>query len=140
MDVVCIGIRDSRKGDEMTKTINCPSEAQEQAALFQWIEWNTGNHPELKLCMHIPNGGYRNKREAHNLKMQGVKPGVPDIFLPVARKGYHGIFIELKRQKGGKLSESQKEWLDALFNQGYLAVRCDGADEAISTLERYLKI
>ena len=45
----------------------------------------------------------------------------------------------MKRQKGGRLSPEQKEWIDGLFSQGYLAVRCDGADEAIGLLERYLK-
>ena len=119
---------------------NVPYEADEQKAIFEWIGYSIGRFPELKLCMHIPNGGYRNPREAHNLRLQGVKSGVPDLFLPVAKRGYHGLFIELKRKKGGRLSEDQKQWLDDLFEQGYLAVRCDGADEAIGMLERYLEI
>ena len=89
---------------------------------------------------HIPNGGMRSKAEAVRFKRIGVKAGVPDLCLPVARKGYHGLYIELKRQKGGKLSEDQKKWLDDLFAQGYLAVRCDGADEAIGILSNYLGV
>ena len=88
--------------------------------------------------MHIPNGGYRNPREAHNLKLQGVKPGVPDLFLPVARGGWHGLFIEMKRQKGGRLSDDQKAWIDALTDQHYLAVRADGAEQACEILYKYL--
>ena len=124
----------------MKKTINYPTEEQEQAVVFQWAEIMENRYPELKLLYHVPNGGLRSKSEAVRFKRVGVKSGVPDICLPVARKGYHGLYIEMKRQKGGTLSKPQREWLDDLFAQGYLAVRCDGADEAISTLERYLKI
>ena len=117
-----------------------PTEEQEQAVIFQWAEIMVNRHPELRLLYHIPNGGWRSKPEAVRFKRAGVKAGVPDLCLPVARKGYHGLYIELKRQKGGRLREDQKQWLDDLFEQGYLAVRCDGADEAIGMLERYLEI
>ena len=117
-----------------------PTEEQEQAVIFQWAEIMVNRHPELRLLYHCPNGGWRSKPEAVRFKRIGVKAGVPDLCLPVARKGYHGLHIELKRQKGGKLREDQKQWLDDLFAQGYLAVRCDGADEAIGMLERYLEI
>ena len=140
MDVDYINSHNSRMGGKMKKTINCPTEEQEQAAIFQWAALMQGQYPELRLLHHIPNGGQRNKATAARLKAQGVKPGVPDIFLPVSRRGYHGLYIELKRKKGGQLSEHQKEWLDALFSEGYLAVRCDGADEAIGIIADYLKI
>lgn len=71
-------------------------EAREQEALFRWADFAAGTMPELKLLYHIPNGGSRNKAEAANLKRQGVKAGVPDLFLPVPRGGYHGLYIELK--------------------------------------------
>ena len=117
-----------------------PTEEQEQAYIFQWAEIMAFQVPELELLHHIPNGGMRSKAEAVRFKRTGVKAGVPDLCLPVARKGYHGLYIELKRQKGGKLSEDQKKWLDDLFAQGYLAVRCDGADEAIGILSNYLGV
>lgn len=41
----------------------------------------------------------RDKATAVALKRQGVKAGVPDICLPVARNGYHGLHIELKAGK-----------------------------------------
>lgn len=123
----------------MRREITQPTEEQEQVAVFEWISYNLNKYPELRFCLHIPNGGLRSKSEAVRFKRAGVKKGVPDILLPVARKGYHGLWIEMKRQKGGHLSSEQKEWLDGLFQQGYLAVRCDGADEAIGMLERYLK-
>lgn len=80
---------------------NTPSEDVEQAQLFAWAAYASGKYPELALMHHIPNGGKRGKAEAARFKLQGVKAGVPDIFLPCARGGCHGLYIELKRVKGG---------------------------------------
>ena len=115
------------------------SEAEEQRILFQWIEYSKGAHPELKYCYHIPNGGSRNRIEAHNLKLEGVKAGVPDICLPVPCGDYHGLYIELKRTKGGVVSDAQKEWIEMLNGRGYLAVVAKGANEAIKVISDYLK-
>ena len=113
-------------------------ESVEQICLFKWAAYYENQYPELKLMHHIPNGGSRNKREAANLKKQGVKAGVPDICLPVARGGYHGLYIEMKAGKN-KPSENQKEWMAMLNFQGYLAVVCYGWEEASKVIERYLK-
>ena len=71
-----------------------PSEGQEQATLFNWARMMEGMYPELRLMFHVPNGGGRSKAEAGRFKMEGVKAGVPDIFLPVPRGNYHGIPAE----------------------------------------------
>lgn len=115
-----------------------PTESEEQIAIFQWAAYAEAAHPDLRLLYHVPNGGYRNIATAARLKAEGVRHGVPDIVLPVARGGYHGMYLELKRSRGGRLSPEQAEWLDALTAQGYYAVRCDGAEAAIETIRRYL--
>ena len=112
-------------------------EAQEQQTLFAWAALSVGKYPELALLYHIPNGGSRNKIEAANLKRQGVKAGVPDICLPVARGGYHGLYIELKAGRN-KATEKQREWLTALEREGYQAVVCYGWEEAKKAIEEYL--
>lgn len=112
-------------------------EAQEQAAVFEWAAWASKRTPELNLLYHVPNGGSRNPVEARNLKAQGVKAGVPDLVLPVARGQYHGLYIELKR-KGGRPQESQLWWIAHLREQGYAALICYGADDARATIARYL--
>lgn len=116
-----------------------PTEDTEQAHIFVWAAWARGKYPELDLMHHIPNGGKRSKSEAARFKAQGVKAGVPDIFLPCARGGYHGLYIELKRTKGGKISAAQKEWIDALRGQGYKVIVCYGFDEAKEVIISYLE-
>lgn len=69
---------------------------------------------------------------------QGVKPGVPDLFIPRAAGKYHGLFIEMKREKGGKLSIAQAEWIALLRKEGYAARVCAGFDAARQTIERYM--
>ena len=115
------------------------TEAQEQRALFQWIAHNTWKWPELRLCFHIPNEGLRNPRTGQRLKEQGMKPGVPDIFLPCARGVYHGLFIELKRQKYSRVSEEQAVWIDRLNRLGYRAVICKGWEAAKAEIVAYLE-
>jgi hypothetical protein len=114
-----------------------PSEHNEQKTLVEWVAWNTGQHPELSLLYAVPNGGYRMEQTGARLKSEGVKAGVPDLCLPVARQGFHGLFIELKARHG-TLKPTQQAWLAALNEQGYLAVVCWGADEAIATIKDYL--
>ena len=70
-------------------------EAREQEALFRWVAFARSGMPDLDMLYHIPNGGSRNRKEAYNLKLQGVRAGVPDLCLPVARGKFHGLYIEL---------------------------------------------
>lgn len=113
-------------------------ESDEQQALFQWAKLMQGKHPELSLLHSIPNGGKRNAREASRLKREGALAGVSDIFLPVARKGFHGLYIELKI-KGGKPSDNQKWWIAETSKQGYYSTVCFGWTEAKGVIERYLE-
>ena len=64
---------------------------------------------------------------------------MPDIFLPVPRKGFHGLYMELNRQKGGVVSESQSKWLGALMERGYMTSVCYGVDQAIKVIKEYLE-
>ena len=115
------------------------SEEQEQAALFQWLYLYQERYPEIGLLFHIPNGGLRVKSEAARFKRIGVKAGVPDLFLPVARGDHHGLFVEMKREKGGRVSAEQKSWIELLREQGYRVEVCKGAEEAVSVVLDYLK-
>lgn len=124
----------------MNKTkIPTPREGEEQATLFNWAAMQTYHYPELKLMFHIPNGGKRSKTEAARFQKEGVKAGVPDIFLPVARGGYHGLFIELKRLSNSRVTTAQNEWTAELREQGYAAEVCKGWIAASALIEKYIK-
>lgn len=132
----CKGIKRADKGNPVKPKT---TEADEQKALMQWAKWQEGRYPELKLLYHCPNGGTRNKLEAANLKRQGVKAGVPDLFLPVPRSSKHGLFIEMKVGRN-KCTDNQKKWIRNLLEQGYEVKVCYSCEEAIQIIKRYLGI
>lgn len=114
------------------------NEGVEQASLFRWATLASGTIPELELLYHIPNGGKRDIATARRLKAEGVKAGVPDLCLPVARGEYHGLYIELKAGKN-KTTKNQDEWLTRLMAQGYCVAVCYGWESASKTLTEYLR-
>lgn len=115
-----------------------PSEHQEQLVFVRYCK--------LKKIpvFAIPNGTYLNgtamqrARQMNKLKAEGLEKGVPDLFIPIASSGKHGLFIEMKRQKGGTISLEQKKWIKTLSEADYRAVICKGAKEAIKEIEDYL--
>lgn len=114
-----------------------PSESEEQINLFTWAQYRIGAHPELDLMYHIPNGGKRDQSTAKRLKAEGVKAGVPDVCLPIARGGFHSLYIEMKAGRN-KATESQSKWIKELNANGNLAVVCYGWVDASNVITKYL--
>lgn len=112
-------------------------EDAEQMAVISWAGWMINIYPELELLHHCPNGGSRHKAEAVKLKQIGVKPGMPDLCLPVPKGKYAGLYIEMKCGSN-KLQETQKEKLAALARYGHYCTVCYSSREAIEVLEEYL--
>ena len=87
------------------------------------IQVNCVNYFRLRylkgLIFAIPNGGQRNVIVAAKLKAEGVLSGVPDLCIPIAKKGYNGLYIELKNGKAGKVSDNQQTIMGKLQNEGY---------------------
>lgn len=114
-----------------------------QKAFFQWVNLATGAHPCLRLFHAIPNGGQRNIITAAKLKAEGVRKGVLDTFLPVARGGYHGLYIEFKtpehegRNNGG-LSADQLFFRRQVESHGYAAHIAYTSDHAVKLTLDYL--
>jgi hypothetical protein len=115
------------------------TEHEEQCALMRLVELHKGRWPELGMLFAVPNGGARNGIVAKKLKAEGVRPGVPDLCLPLPRGGYHGLFIELKRQKKSRISPEQAQWIAALRGQGYRAEICLGAAAAWEVIQEYVR-
>lgn len=124
------------------------SEHSHQAAFFCWIANNADKvDPRLKFAFAVPNGGERNKATASRLKAEGVKAGVPDVFVPIPSNcgKYHGLWLEFKRpgtdeKKEGTLSDKQEKYRDYLVSQNYLHFVVYGWLTAVSAVLRYLEL
>jgi hypothetical protein len=128
------------------------TEHAEQVALFDRARLNEAAIPELRLLFAVPNGAlrpYKTRRGAdgrevryspigQKLAEEGVKRGVPDVWLPVARGGYHGLVIEMKCGSNKPTAE-QVVWLDALAAEGWLAIVCWTHEEAWGVILEYLE-
>lgn len=114
------------------------SEHDEQTIIIAYIDSVLkAQYPEAVRLFAIPNGGLRHIREAQKLKEEGVRPGVPDLFLPVARGGYFGLFVEMKSETGRERKD-QADWRKYLVEAGYVAEVAYGAQKAIALIEDYL--
>lgn len=116
-----------------------PTESIEQQCLFRWAQFQSGKYPELSLMYHVPNEGKRSRGTGGRMRAEGLKSGVPDICLPVPRGVFHGLYIELKRTQGGKVTGNQSYWLAALEQQGYCAAVCEGWEAAAEVIADYIK-
>lgn len=108
----------------MTKldlTTKSPSESDEQIGFLNW--WQL-HFPAVRI-FHIPNGGHRAISVAKKMKAEGVKAGVPDLYVPEWK-----LWIEMKRQKDGRLSKDQKDWIEYLESVGDTVLVGYGAQDA----------
>ena len=112
------------------------SETQIQIAFFHWVHFLSDLHEDITdLIYAVPNGGYRNPKEAIRLKLEGVKPGIPDVNIDIPSPRYHGMRIEFKRpDKRNNTSEAQKRKHSLLREAGYFVVICCSVEEAITSL------
>ncbi|MHB1937038.1 MAG: VRR-NUC domain-containing protein [Acidobacteriaceae bacterium] len=111
-----------------------PTEDQEQRVVVQWLTLMRVRFT------HPANEGTKSAVRGAIMKGLGLVPGVPDLLIfdpPPAVSGAVGAAIELKRRRGGVVSDAQKEWLEALAERGWQVAVCHGADEAIATLEAW---
>jgi hypothetical protein len=88
---------------------------------------------------HSPNGGVRDERTGAKLKRMGLSPGFPDLFFPYAKKGFHGLYIEVK-SKTGKLSENQIWWRDFLIEGGNAWYLARSANEILKIVREYFEL
>lgn len=115
------------------------SEHDLQVAVIAECDRRSLSNPLWGLIFAIPNGGQRTKAQGGRLKAEGVRAGVPDLFLPVARRGYHGMFIELKVNKN-KTTAEQDRWGLRLESEGYcIALIYDDPAEVVENIEWYLE-
>lgn len=118
-----------------------PYEYQIQIRVIDWAETETYKGNPLALYLHhSPNGGDRDKREAARFKAMGTKSGYPDLTLDIAKGGYHGMRIELKRSDNDNESDNQVARIKLLREEGYYAVITKGYDATVSAISTYMKL
>jgi hypothetical protein len=109
-----------------------PTEEVEQIRFVAWLR-----NKKIRFAS-FPNGR-TSAREGARYKALGQSPGMVDLIIPYISpsKGYGGLYIEMKRVKGGVVSPEQKEWLEWLNANGSFAVVCKGFEEAKKVVEAY---
>lgn len=119
-----------------------PLEAVHQETLIRTATLHEKQYPALKHLFAVPNGGFRHKATAAAMQRGGVRRGVPDLVLPIARGGYTSWWCELKRFGGvpSDLSDEQKEWLAFLKSEGACAEWHAGWEAAWTSLLWYLNL
>lgn len=113
-------------------TLTIPTEDQEQEAFVQWFRLQ---FPKVRI-FSIPSGGVRHWKTANTMKATGVSRGIPDLFVPA-----WNLWIEMKRQKGGKVSPEQKDWLAYLESHcGHSTLVCYGCEDARNQVLAFRKV
>jgi hypothetical protein len=103
------------------------SEDQEQMLFVQWFR---RQYPTIRI-FSIPNGGARHPAVAAKLKATGTSAGVPDLFIPA-----WSTWVEMKRAKGGRLSEVQKDWIAYLESIGHKVLVGHGFEDAMAKVQQ----
>lgn len=105
------------------------TEHQEQCLFVEWFELQ---FPKVRIFA-VPNGIRTSIGAAVKAKKEGVRTGVPDLFVSEWR-----LFIEMKREKGGRLSEAQKDWKEYLESVGYSVIVAHGFNDAKIQIAQFL--
>jgi len=113
------------------------SEFQIQKDFFTQIILDPKLKKYRRLIFAVPNGGSRNIVEASRMKQAGVTAGVSDVLCLIPRSHYHGLCIEFK-SGSNRISEHQKEFRNAVEEQGYRYEVCYSTEEALKILVAYL--
>lgn len=106
-----------------------------QVACINWFRYV---YPHF-IIYAIPNGGARDMVSGRKLKDEGVLAGVPDLCIPVARHGFHSLYIEMKNGQRGIVSDKQKSVINRLKEQGHCCIVCRSLDHFIEVVTKYLK-
>jgi hypothetical protein len=116
-------------------------ESDLQAALITWKNTLVRIYPSLEWFHAVPNGGKRDSREAQGLKGQGVTAGILDLALDVARGGFHGFKLELKKPGGkcAKPSKEQEKYIEFVTAEGYFCAVSNDFVECKSLVLDYLE-
>lgn len=113
-----------------------PSEHTEAVRFMRMVRMHEARLPALEWLHAIPNGGWRNKVVAAQLKGEGVRPGVHDYCWPFRQGSYSGLYLELKAGKGRPTKE-QRAFGVFVEEQGFKVVFATGWEAAWQAVCEY---
>ena len=109
------------------------AEGTEHHLQVECVRWFRFKHGKDGIIYAVPNGGKRTLTEGAIKRFEGMTVGIPDLHIPVPRKGYASLYIEMKNGKAGRLSENQKEMIELLRKFGNKV-------EVVRTLDEFMAI
>lgn len=112
-------------------------EGTEHHLQVECVKWFRLAHKKDGIIYAIPNGGLRNRTVAAELKEEGQTNGIPDLHIPVPRKGYASLYIEMKNGKEGRLSNAQIEMMERLRSYGNKVEVVRTLDDFIAVVNDY---
>ncbi|WP_217521871.1 VRR-NUC domain-containing protein [Vibrio metschnikovii] len=108
-----------------------------QVRIFYTLEIK---YPSLfEVAFAVPNGGDRAARTASLMMYEGQKKGTPDICIPDPRGKYHGMFLEVKTEKG-TASKEQKAKADLYRRRGYYVAIGKGFAQCHDEIAKYYNL
>ena len=116
-----------------------PTENEIQAAFFRWVDLTANRHPSLRLVYAVPNGSHKSPAARGLFQRTGLRPGVPDIHVPIPMGRHCGLWLEMKAKRG-QLSEAQKGWIERLELVGHRVEVVRSWTDAANAVIDYLKI
>ena len=118
-----------------------PYESDIQIEVINWAKGQMYKNNPLSLYLHhSPNGGDRDAKEAARFKAMGTQSGYPDLTLDIAKGGYHGMRIELKRSDNDKETDNQITRIRILREEGYHAVVTKGYEATVKAIQAYMSL
>jgi hypothetical protein len=141
-------MRKARERGELLKKLPIPKEEAECVSLWAWAQLERFNRrPISEVLILIPNGAFLGGKDAkaravvaRKLKEQGFQPGVYDYIIPVPSKDWTGMWLEMKRTRGGVESSDQKAFARRMKAYGWYCVVAKGWVEASRAIEQYLAL
>jgi hypothetical protein len=89
--------------------------------------------------VHIAGSAKGRARHMAALKKRGLKPGVSDIVIAYPAGGFHGMFLEMKRDNQAPVSDEQKRFQELMRAVGYHCVIARGYQNAVDHIQAYLR-
>lgn len=123
-------------------TVNTtPLEKEEQIAFVEYCENNRISVVSTQNGFKMPKAAFNYAAYSKTLKKMGLSKGFPDLIILEKNKSktHEVLFVEMKRQKGGKLKPEQEEWIQKLDDKDYCVGVAKGCESAVRILQKYLE-